>query len=243
MEDVLIMRDGAEVRTVEELREKADASSLLWHSRTGSLLAWLIKISRAAEAEEVARVDPDDPDLVRAVAGILGVSGMSGEDPAVQDRLARVRHLTSTALDDTPLQNSQHVAFCQEELDDLIAKGTRTVYLFGDCFAVPADYQNIRYVGVNNPRVELYGGTPPAQPASVAIPEGVTHVGDSAFRKHGDRFSGVTIPDSVRCIGENAFRDCSALTSVVIPDSVRICAKITCQTRSCTIFGFWGTMM
>ena len=54
---------------------------------------------------------------------------------------------------------------------------------------------------------------------SVAISEGVTSIGDEAFRDCSSLRS-VTMPESVTSIGNYAFWDCSSLTSVTIPDGV-----------------------
>ena len=54
---------------------------------------------------------------------------------------------------------------------------------------------------------------------SVSIPDGVTSIGDSAFR-YCSSLTSVRIPDSVTSIGNSAFSYCSSLTSIRIPDSV-----------------------
>ena len=51
------------------------------------------------------------------------------------------------------------------------------------------------------------------------IPDGVTSIGDDAFRDC-DSLTSVTIPDSVTSIGNRAFSGCISLESVTIPDSV-----------------------
>lgn len=53
----------------------------------------------------------------------------------------------------------------------------------------------------------------------VTIPEGVTSIGDGAFRCC-ESLKSVTIPDSVTSIGNGAFGWCKSLTSITIPDSV-----------------------
>ena len=55
---------------------------------------------------------------------------------------------------------------------------------------------------------------------SVTIPSGVTNIGSSAFQGCTGLTS-VTIPDGVTNIGNNAFEYCSSLTSIIIPDGVR----------------------
>lgn len=87
--------------------------------------------------------------------------------------------------------------------------------------------------------------------ASVTIPDGVTSIGEEAFR-NCTNLTSVTIPDSVTSIGEEAFRNCSNLTSVTIPANVRSidkyvfknCSRLTSVTipnsvRSIDRFAFY----
>ena len=53
----------------------------------------------------------------------------------------------------------------------------------------------------------------------VTVPEGVTSIGDSAFRCCS-RLTSITLPDSVTSIGGEAFSGCSSLTSITLPDGV-----------------------
>ena len=54
---------------------------------------------------------------------------------------------------------------------------------------------------------------------NIAIPDSVTTIGDWGFG-YCSSLTSVTIPDSVTTIGNNAFAWCDSLTSVTIPDSV-----------------------
>ena len=59
----------------------------------------------------------------------------------------------------------------------------------------------------------------PGDPTSVAIPQGVTSIGDYAF--NGCRsLASVEMPNGVRSIGGNAFSGCNGLMSVTLPDGV-----------------------
>ena len=53
----------------------------------------------------------------------------------------------------------------------------------------------------------------------VVIPEGVTSIGEEAF-KDCESLTGIVIPGSVTSIGESAFKYCESLTGIVIPASV-----------------------
>ena len=55
---------------------------------------------------------------------------------------------------------------------------------------------------------------------TLAIPDGVTSIGNKAFSWCYKSLTSVTIPDSVTSIGDYAFNWCKSLTSVTIPDSV-----------------------
>lgn len=58
-----------------------------------------------------------------------------------------------------------------------------------------------------------------SSPTSIIIPECVTNIGSSAF-ENCSSLTSVNIPDSVTSIGDHAFMGCKRLTSVTIPDSV-----------------------
>ena len=59
----------------------------------------------------------------------------------------------------------------------------------------------------------------PAGLTEYTIPDGITSIGDAAFRNCSS-LTNVTIPDSVTSIGHESFKDCTSLTSITIPDSV-----------------------
>ncbi len=60
----------------------------------------------------------------------------------------------------------------------------------------------------------IYGKT-----GAYTIPEGMTEIGDYAFRDC-DWLTSIVIPEGVTLIGESAFRNCRSFTSITIPESV-----------------------
>ena len=73
-----------------------------------------------------------------------------------------------------------------------------------------ADYENHTQLPWNRHRLDI---------RAVAIGQGVTSIGNSAFESCASLKS-VTIPSSVTSIGDSAFSGCIEITSVVIPESV-----------------------
>ena len=59
----------------------------------------------------------------------------------------------------------------------------------------------------------------PGAIVSYTIPDGVTSIGNYAFRDCTSLTS-ITLPDSVTSIGDAAFENCASLTSITIPDGV-----------------------
>ena len=55
---------------------------------------------------------------------------------------------------------------------------------------------------------------------AVAVPYGVTEIGQSAFMDHNE-IASVTLPDSITDIGANAFFGCDSMKSINIPQGVR----------------------
>ena len=68
---------------------------------------------------------------------------------------------------------------------------------------------------IENGVVTAYNGNG----GNVVIPNGVTAIGDEAFRNN-DTITSVTIPSTVTTIGQYAFDDCESLTGVTIPEGV-----------------------
>ncbi|MBQ6379956.1 MAG: leucine-rich repeat protein [Prevotella sp.] len=81
---------------------------------------------------------------------------------------------------------------------------------------------------------------------NTVIPDGVTSIGDCAFKKC-EGLTSLALPNTVASIGVSAFEGCSGLTSVVIPEGVKTiwsftfngCSSLTSITipKSVTVIG------
>ena len=153
----LLMGDGEKVRTVEELREHFDIASVLGHYDSGKLLEWLENYYYDKEAGEVGALDPASADFKEKLRGILGVD-CSVEEAGnieladVSGKNRRLEKLKKYTGDDEMLRAVDYVAFTQEELQGLLDKGVKKIYLCQEQekFEIP-DVEGITYIGVNNP--------------------------------------------------------------------------------------------
>lgn len=182
------MKDGAEVRTLDQLREHFDLASVLGHYSSGRLYDWL-ESRGYDEAEKLKALNPSSVSFQRDLCEVLGVSHSEMENPdlslsEIAARNGRLERLKLFTVDDVILAAVDRVAFTQEELDALLTRiectpiaGTskscgisvsnigssiaakRTVYLCEGLFAIPADVGHIVYIGIGDPEIELPGDT------------------------------------------------------------------------------------
>ena len=73
MLDTIRMADGAQVKTLEELREHFDLISVLEHYTSGKLLEWLESLHYEKDAADVAAMNPFMDEFEEALCALLGV--------------------------------------------------------------------------------------------------------------------------------------------------------------------------
>ena len=69
----LEMDNGAEARTLDELREHFSMEKVVLYYSDGKLLKWLRNNYLDEEAEAISELDPKDPELNRKICGIFDV--------------------------------------------------------------------------------------------------------------------------------------------------------------------------
>lgn len=113
---------------------------------------------------------------------------------------------------------------------------------FMDCenfTSITVDEKNVNYSSIDGvlfskDKTELLLYPINIEKASYTVPNGVTKIGDGAFRSC-ETLTSVVIPDGVTDIGAGAFDYCIKLESVTLPDSVR---NIETEAfRSCEALG------
>ena len=151
----LKMKNGAEVRSLDELKENFDLESILGYFTDGKLQTWLADRYYDEKANEVAALSSDMPDLNAKLCKIFEVEYKSeSEEPNIdfiQRRNEKLKILCAVTADQNILNNVDFVAMDQDDLYDILDEGTDIIYLYGEKFEIPIFKNNILYIGVNKP--------------------------------------------------------------------------------------------
>ena len=142
----LIMKDGLEVRNIDDLKAHFDMNSVVREFKDGRLLTWLEDRYYDEEAAAIKKILPGDDYLAQKLCKIFGVE--TPEDVARRaERLNRLKNYTS---DKNILANVDRVAFDQEDLADLLDEDVDEIYLCANRFVIPLRMKNKNYIGVGN---------------------------------------------------------------------------------------------
>lgn len=156
------MADGTAARTIEELREHFDLTSVLSYYSNGKLINWLESRYYDEEARKIKALDSASEHFKIELCAILGVNYSDHKEnnvelKDVEKKNERVEMLKKYTADDTILAAADRVAFSQAELEKLIDEGIDEIYLLGEQFTIPLDKEGIMYIGVNKPKFTLSG--------------------------------------------------------------------------------------
>ena len=127
----LKMKDGVEVRSLQELQENFDLNQVTAYFLDGKLETWLEDRYYDEELEKLRELDKADSQLQKELCHIFGVEyeadSLTIEEIEARNRkLARLKEITD---DEEILAHVDSVAFSQEELADLLDEGIDTIYL------------------------------------------------------------------------------------------------------------------
>lgn len=146
----LKMKDGVEVRSLQELQDNFDLNQATSYFLEGRLETWLSDRYYDEAAEQIKSLQKEDPELQQKLCQILGVKyeadSMTPEEIEARNRkLAKLKEITD---DEEILANVDQVAFSQEELSDLLDEGVDTIYLCGENFVIPERITGKTYIGI-----------------------------------------------------------------------------------------------
>ena len=146
----LKMKDGVEVRSLQELQENFDLNQVTAYFLDGKLETWLEDRYYDEELEKLRELDKADSQLQKELCHIFGVEyeadSLTIEEIEARNRkLARLKEITD---DEEILAHADSVAFSQKDLVDLLEKELDTIYLCGEKFSIPERIKNKTYIGI-----------------------------------------------------------------------------------------------
>lgn len=156
----LVLKDDVKVRTLEDMRLYFDLEKILAYFENGKLEVWLHDRYEDDIAERVSNIDKNSPDVIKLLCEALGTTSETNSDITMEkvrqknDKLSRVRQITDEI---EVINHYNQVAFSQKELDEILAEGEKTVYLYGDKFTILPDGKDLMYIGINTPQVDFAG--------------------------------------------------------------------------------------
>lgn len=155
----LKMKNGAEVRTLDELKENFDLESVLGYFTDGKLHTWLADRYYDEKVEAVTALSADTSDLNAKLCEILEVEYEAETDETdleyIQRRNEKLKILSAVTADQSILNNVDFVAMNQDDLYDILDESPERVYLYGEKFEIPLGRKNTIYEGINSPLVIL----------------------------------------------------------------------------------------
>ena len=239
----LKMKNGAEIRTLDELKENFDLESVLGYFTDGKLATWLADRYYDEKAAAVSALSADMTDLNAKLCEILEVEYKAEGDEFNLEKIQRnnekYKILCTITSDREILDNTDIVAMNQDDLYDILDEDTEKIYLYGEKFEIPFGRKSICYIGINNPLV-IIDNTKFADDFDEAgikfknvtfeegafeyrypDPVGEFEIEDGVLKRGIPNSEGdCIIPYGVTSVGHYAFGGISNLLNVIMPDSV-----------------------
>lgn len=141
----LEMDDGAEVRSMEELREHFSLACVLIHIKSGKLSKWLRTRYEDEIADKIDSLDPDDQELAKKVSEIFGVpydEKAKEELEEAVERVARLEKLKQFEAADADIQSKKEIvqknhligmaSGCMNRIDGILLKRNPAAACQGD---------------------------------------------------------------------------------------------------------------
>ena len=154
----LDMGNDVKVRSIEELKENFNAEKVTEYFLSGKLLTWLEDRHYDEEAEQVRNLSEmlDKQKAAEKLPDVFEVEiNREVNVEAIEIHTEKLKKLREITSDDEILKNADFVAFSQEDLSNLLYDNAGVIYLCGEYFCITLNVKNIKYVGLNNPKVYI----------------------------------------------------------------------------------------
>lgn len=156
----LKMKNGAEVRTLDELKESFDLESVLGYFTDGKLVTWLANRYYDDKAKAVSALSADTPALNAKLCEILEVEYHAEEDLTdikyIQRRNEKKIWLSQNTTNEMLSKNIDSVALNQNDLNTCIDMEIKTIYLVGEIvFTIPLKAVDTTFIGANGAKAVI----------------------------------------------------------------------------------------
>ncbi|MGM9579734.1 MAG: CFI-box-CTERM domain-containing protein [Anaerovibrio sp.] len=154
----LKMKDGAEVRNIESLREHFDADTVVGYFLDGRLLTWLGNFYYDTEADLVEKLDKNDGQLKKKLCEIFDVEYEDDGEFDVElaaKRREKLEKLKQYTADEKILALVDNVAFDRNDMVELLDEDVDTIVLVDGTYRIPMREHNKKYIGVGNVVAEI----------------------------------------------------------------------------------------
>ncbi len=159
----LKMTNGAEVRTIDELRAEFDLSAVLGYYADGKLVTWLRDHYYDSEADKIEALDKNSKSFQNDLCAALGVEAAADSAEAdgefdeeyIKRRNEKKRILRDLTDDEEIIYKVDQVALNQDDLLDIYDEGKKEIYLCKGEFEIPLSVTDVTYIGVADPIVTV----------------------------------------------------------------------------------------
>lgn len=148
----LEVANGFMARNMEELKENFDIKKIVGHLLDGKLHKWLEDRYYDEELDAIEKLSKTDERLADKLCKIFGVEQDTSDIDIeaiskTNEKLAVIRGYTD---DDKLIDQVDHIARNQQDLDELVKYGEKKIYLLEGTYKINLKHENVKYVGLKN---------------------------------------------------------------------------------------------
>ncbi len=153
----LILKDGVQVRNLEELKENFDFEKIYEYFLNGKLATWLEDRYYEEESQQIQELNSSDNGLKKKIYEIFSVDYKEDDTDLeeLERRSKKMGLLKQLTSDNKILEKVDQTAFNQEELADLLDDGIREIYLCNGQFTIPIKIKGCHYIGVGTTVISI----------------------------------------------------------------------------------------
>ncbi len=153
----LEVANGFMARNIEELKENFDIKKVVGYFLDGKLHKWLEDRYYDAELEDTEKLSATDESLADKLCEIFGVvqdtSSIVVDDIlSATDKRKTIAKITDN---ENVIEQYEKLARDQNELNELLCKGEKEIYLCGGNYNIDLNYDYVKYIGLNNAKISL----------------------------------------------------------------------------------------